>query len=331
MSSGTPPTSPDGEDNPYFPSIRSSRDASNKPSGSFETEIDACASCTFETPEEIASQLPKGAPGSPTKDGKGRHGSPVIRSKEPYLAHGSPSPPSSDDECSNSPPDSTSTDSTAYLSSPQPIKPSQLGPAHSLTNSHSSSASLSSRFDTAHTHTHTLTYMTARNPPELAHFSLLRRSIIHTLSVENLPRGSPSGPMMYGNSTDGYTIAYIFRLPDPCARGYRRTYALIALGGRDSWRVTAAFGLVERHFEEIARRTVLAAERTLRLATELSPQIKLPTEHKDAPADRENSKASTNKGAKDALGASVAGEKISLRNITPVSSFLSARKVDPDG
>ncbi|KAF2400101.1 hypothetical protein EJ06DRAFT_549458 [Trichodelitschia bisporula] len=196
------------------------------------TSCDTCDACAFLVPSTLSSNLPAGAPGSPTLDGKGRHGSPVLRTTQsilvPTLTHNNPSHPSSD------PPSPTS-----------------------------SASSTSSASTTPPTHTHRLTYVSTRHPPNPGAYTLLRRACIRTLSCENLPRGSPSGPLYFGDPIAGYTVAYVFRLPDPRARGRRRTYALLALGGRDAWRVSAAYVRLTRKFEQIAARIVALAEKAL--------------------------------------------------------------------
>ncbi|KKK18330.1 hypothetical protein ARAM_001623 [Aspergillus rambellii] len=136
--------------------------------------------------------------------------------------------------------------------------------------------------------------------PSTPHYALLRRSSIRTLSCELLPRGLSSGPLCFGDSNAGYTIAYIFRLPDHMARGKRRSYALVALAGKDSRRAFRACPIIWRAFDRIATAIYNAAE-------------KFQEEEKS----REEQNNVTNRPG--------------ARPYTPVSSFLTGRAVDPDG
>jgi hypothetical protein len=99
----------------------------------------------------------------------------------------------------------------------------------------------------------------------------------------------------------GYTIAYVFRLPDPMARGKRRSYALLALAGKDAGRAFRASPIIWRIFARVAAGISAAAEN-----------------HQEEEKRREErSQTSPNKAGG--------------RDYTPVSSFLTGRTVDPDG
>lgn len=145
-----------------------------------------------------------------------------------------------------------------------------------------------------------LTYLSLRGPPNPADYALLRRSSIRTLSCELLPRGLSSGPLCFGDSIAGYTIAYIFRLPDPMARGKRRSYALVALAGKDAGRAFRACPIIWRAFGRIATGIVNSAEK-------FQEEEKRREEQSDG------------------------GSKVGGRQYTPVASFLTGRVVDPDG
>jgi Vesicle coat protein involved in Golgi to plasma membrane transport len=322
----TSPRSPTGSFNPYFSGAASDRDGFGRLSIGSEQDYDACDNCTFLVPKGVSERLPDGAPGSPTKDGKGRHGCPVLRTTQAVLAQGSPAH-SDDDEDEDEGHSAKGTPFTKNGSSPDPLDPSPT----STTQSGGSSPLYIPR----HAHTHLLQYVTTRQPASPAAYSLLRRSCIRTLSCENLPRGSPSGPLLFGDPIAGYTIAYVFRLPDPRARGRRRTYALIALGGRDSWRVSTAMVQITKVFESIAGQIVAMADSVLERESGITSQV--------------NSRPSSTGMATPPLSASAptAAEKDLMppekqrskstatspvsRNISDVSSFLSAKKVDPDG
>ncbi|KAF2459606.1 vesicle coat protein [Lineolata rhizophorae] len=333
---------------------------------------EACENCAFVVPRDVSARLPDGAPGSPTKDGRGRNGCPVLRTTQNVLVVGgggdgdggraarrekvagregrrsrghvgvrggggggrggdgctSQGPvavsDSEGDSCGSvnggvpvdaakvvaaaggnassgaatTVPHLSSSSSPPSVRSPSPsTSPSPSSSPHSPSSSSPCSASPSSpssdggTFSHAHAHAHTqrshhsphqrhhhhshhadqdpqphshrLTYLTTRQPSSPTAYSLLRRSCIRTLSCESLPRGSSSGPLYFGDPVAGYTIAYIFRLPDPMARGARRTYALLALGGRESCRVSAAMVMVTEVFERMAADVVARAERVL--------------------------------------------------------------------
>ncbi|KAL4926843.1 folliculin domain-containing protein [Aspergillus undulatus] len=234
-------------------------------------DSDTCASCSLTLPEDVSKQLPPGAPGTARSDGKGKNGSPVLRSREIVNSCGS----------SHSDPDDNAHDSHVHGSLPDSF--------------HSSSVA-----SDVSCHHHILTYLSLRGPPNPADYALLRRSSIRTLSCELLPRGLSSGPLCFGDPNAGYTIAYIFRLPDPMARGKRRSYALVALAGKDARRAFRACPIIWRAFDRIATSIYNAAE--------------------DFQEDEKKREEQNNV-------ASRAGNK----PYTPVSSFLTGRAMDPDG
>ncbi|KAJ5095605.1 Folliculin [Penicillium alfredii] len=260
-------TSPKIEDHPYFLKGQPASPDDKSPRVTVP-EGDTCASCSLSLPEGVSKQLPSGASGN--RDGKGNNGSPVLRSREVVYSCGN-----SHSEMDDDTPD------------PHP----HASPPDSLSSSVASDASC---------HTHILTYLSLRGPPNPADYALLRRSSIRTLSCELLPRGLSSGPLCFGDSVAGYTIAYIFRLPDPMARGKRRSYALVALAGKDAGRAFRACPIIWRAFGRIASGIVAAAERF----------------QEDEKRREEQNNTSVNKPG---------------RQYTPVSSFLTGRAMDPDG
>ena len=143
-------------------------------------------------------------------------------------------------------------------------------------------------------HTHKVQFISTGSPVESKAFSRLRRATIRTLSGEQLPWGQSSGPLLFGDSHAGYTIAYVFRLADSHARGRQRYYALLALAGSDTYRAFEACTTVWAFFEKIASNTIQAAREVASRASKSSPP---PT----------------------------------LSQLTPVSSFLTGRSTDPDG
>ena len=167
--------------------------------------------------------------------------------------------------------------------------------------SHDSKASSGFQsFNSGHSncHDHLLTYLTAKSPDDPDKYSLLRASVIRTLSCEQLPRGTSDGPFCFGDSSSGYTIAYVFRLPDPKARGRRRAYALVALAGKDANRAFRACPIVWEAFAAMAQAIEQAAQH-----------------HQSEQKRKEENQKENGKN----------------RNYTPVSSFLTQRTCDPDG
>lgn len=257
------------EDLPYFLKSQQSQFSADSRLG--ETNGDTCASCSISLPEDVSKKLPANAPANTKGDAKAKNNnnSPVLRSREVvYSCGGSHS--ESEDEAHDphlhaSPPDSQ----------------------HSFSVSSDVSC-----------HTHILTYLSLHGPPRPTDYALLRQSCIRTLSCELLPRGLSSGRLCFGDPVAGYTIAYVFRLPDPMARGKRRSYALVALAGTDATRAFRASPIIWRIFQRIATSIVTAAEK-----------------HQEEEKKREEQAFQSPKGS----------------NYTPVSSFLTGRAYDPNG
>lgn len=267
-SAPVPSTAQRIEDLPYFLSGsygQTSAESLNRFGGA---DGETCASCRLSIPEGVSKQLPPGAPGTLKKDGKVRNGSPVLRSRE--MVH----------SCSGN--------------------HSEHDDSHESHMQASSPASMQSSFSSDSCHPHVMTYLSLQGPPIPTDYALLRRASIRTLSCELLPRGLSSGPLSFGDSETGYTIAYVFRLPDPMARGKRRSYALIALAGKDASRAFRACPIIWRVFGRIATSIVSAAEK-----------------HQEREKRREDK--------------TTPRSTINGRNYTPVSSFLTGRTVDPDG
>ena len=184
-------------------------------------------------------------------------------------------------------------------------------------------------------HSHTLTYLTSRQPSSVKAHSLLRRSYIRTLSCEQLPR-THSGPLFFGDDQSGYTISFVFRLSDPCARGRVRRYAFIAWAGREERRAARAYKDVVHVFAGMAGRIVDLVERrqaAAAAAAAASSTTTITTTTSTFHPDSETNVASAidagasnnhhNNHHNNGGGGS--------RESTPVSSFLSGRSIDPDG
>ncbi|EXJ88843.1 hypothetical protein A1O3_01907 [Capronia epimyces CBS 606.96] len=246
---------------------------------------DTCASCSFSVPKAIAEKLPAGAPGSRTTDGRGPNPSaPVLRSREVVCLR----------ERRRSGANDASRD----------WKPSSYGSSVGSSCSQTSSQlPLSSRSHPDHCHDHTLTYLTTMSPGDPESYAQLRASVIRTLSCELLPRGMSDGPFCFGDSNAGYTIAYVFRLTDPKARGRRRAYAFVALAGKDASRAFQACPMLWEAFANMAKGIESAAQR-----------------HQDRQRQKEEEEAEFSQASRP-----------NSTKYTPVSSFLTARTVDPDG
>ena len=183
-----------------------------------------CESCTISLPEEIASKLPPGAPGSPKADGSGRNGSPILRFRESLQIYR--------DQQNDS-------DSEEERAGPIPL------------NQHCSPESFASDTTGSFFHKHTLSYISTSTPTDPNTYSIIRRAAIRTLSGEQLPRGQTAGELFFGTPLDGWTIAYKFRLSDPYARGGYRKYALIALANSET-RAYQVMTFIWEHFRRIA-------------------------------------------------------------------------------
>ncbi|KAF1808358.1 hypothetical protein P152DRAFT_223853 [Eremomyces bilateralis CBS 781.70] len=347
----TPPTSPrwagSGSQDPYFgvPGGHLGYGQLGNPAD----DCDECENCTFLVSKDMSQRLPDGAPGSPTKDGKGRHGAPILRTKQ-RIQVGDIQFRSSDDDDDDTtvraPVNRSLQAKNAHIH-PQlaSVYSGKLTPSPPSANSSmaSSPLNLPKTSSPYPMHTHTLTYITTRQPSTAASYSLLRRTCIRSLSTENLPRGSPSGPILFGDPIAGYAIAYVFKLRDPRARGRYRTYALLGLGVKDSWKVTKVYVELVRMFENIASKIIAMTDRVLEKE---SQKVELASakananrsdllKHTANGASRPNAASEASRqptaGGSSAPSSTAATVAAATRNFTPVSSFLSAKMVDPDG
>lgn len=266
------------EDHPYFLKAQLSQPHFQDATRSAGVNSDTCASCSISLPEDVSKKLPTSASGqSDGENGRTKSSSPVLRSREVVHSCGGDHSDSGDEDAH---------DSHLHASLPDSV--------HSV--------SITSSSSDASCHTHILTYLSLHGPPNPADYALLRQSSIRTLSCELLPRGLSSGPLCFGDSAAGYTVAYVFRLPDPMARGKRRSYALIALAGKDAGRAFRASPIIWRIFQRIASALVTAAEK-----------------HQEEEKYREEQ-------AFRSPSSSTGG-----RGYTPISSFLTGRTLDANG
>ncbi|KAL0636314.1 hypothetical protein Q9L58_004771 [Maublancomyces gigas] len=192
---------------------------------------------------------------------------PVLRTKETILAC---TPSSSEDEeeaVENELPQSRGqrpTDDAHHLSS----SPSAHSYLHSAPGSDDGAAQGSS--SGANTHTHQLTYISTRAPSVPSRYSTLRQACVRTLSCELIP--AQTGPIMFGDPLAGYTIAYVFRLPDPKARGGRRSYALVCICP-DQKIVVSSWKYVVKAFESLVHRIKFLAAKKQTEDAQVSPLL----------------------------------------------------------
>jgi len=302
-----------------------------------DSDTESCDNCMLLVPKSMSERLPDGAPGSPIKDGKGHHGSPVLRTTQSITARGAPSDfferrdareRSSSRRRDVNPSTEQADDEDEEL--PNPLTTAASTPSSLSTDS----APTSTPLYPPNNHTHTLTYVTTKQPLSQTSYSFLRRACIRTLSNETLPKGSPSGPLFFGDPHAGYTIAYVFRVPDPRARGKRRMYALLALGGRDSWRVSKVYVTLTKVFESIASQIIAMADKVIE--REFTPTSPSPLDNMHStlssslPTNEPLSPVSTKERAvKSATTSPTMKNRRFDSNNT--SSFLTGKRVDPDG
>ncbi|KAI1946719.1 hypothetical protein LOZ57_003489 [Ophidiomyces ophidiicola] len=285
-SASAPTTATRLEEHPWFISGQYTKVDTAKFNCFGGAEGDTCASCRLTVPDDISKQLPPGAPGTMKENGQGRNGSPVLRSREMvYSCH----------------------DGISHAH------------AHSHAHHSNSTSARSSYSSDSSCHTHVVTYLSMRGPPNPTNYSILRRASIRTLSCEYLPRGLSSGPLSFGDPVTGYTIAYVFRLPDPAARGKRRSYALVALAGKDAGRAFRASPVIWRVFGRIAHNLVTSAERS---------EEREKRRGAGAAAVPNTTTAAT---ATATAAAPVPASTRTVPQYTPISSFLTGRTLDPDG
>jgi hypothetical protein len=289
-----------------------------------------CENCALTIPKNVKEQLPEGAPGSPARNGKGDSSSPVLRTRAPYERVSSSSNGGS--------PKSTSTESDsedAVPAAPQ-RRHSRAMSRSTVTGSTISSFSSGS----SSSHTHYLDYTSTHDPLSSTSFSILRASCLRTLSCETLPPSSNTsapptptspygrqppqfsstvgggGPIFFGDPLAGYTTAFIFRVPDPYARGRRRIYAFICLSTAKERAAMQAFSFLSAAFRELASWIQGLAEIQADAADNAIGGSTM----------TENSSERAHPAAH--YGPSQASEE---RKTTPTSSFLSGRPCDPDG
>ena len=292
-----------------------------------DSDTESCDNCMLLVPKSMSERLPDGAPGSPVKDGKGHNGSPVLRTTQAITARGAPSDffeRGTPREPSTPKPEQEEGEEEEDM--PNPLTTATSTPSSLSTDS----APTSTPLFPPNSHTHMLTYVTTKQPLSQTSYSFLRRACIRTLSNETLPKGSPSGPLFFGDPHAGYTIAYVFRVPDPRARGKRRMYALLALGGRDSWRVSKVYVTLTKVFESIASSIISMADKVIeREFVPTSPHSSEPLSSSLLASNEPMSPV----GAKERAvkSATTSPTMKNRRTFDNTSSFLTGKRVDPDG
>lgn len=114
-----------------------------------------------------------------------------------------------------------------------------------------SSIRKSSKYCEVGPHSHSITYLSQRVPSTPSRFSMLRQSCIRSLSCELIP--TQTGPFFFGDSLTGYTIAYVFRIADPKARGGKRSYALLCICPEEKM-IVRSWNFVVGTFENLVQR-----------------------------------------------------------------------------
>jgi Vesicle coat protein involved in Golgi to plasma membrane transport len=340
----TSPRSPTSNSNPYFANVNGDRASTRRFSYSSDGDRDSCGNCTFIVPKDIAENHLGDSPNSPSIQDKALPPTPVLRTVQKISACGSTSSTDDDEE--------SDIDLSPHEHTLHP-RHTRLGTSPTPSQESNASENMQTYRHTS-THHHNLTYVTRHHPDSQSLYGRLRQSCIRALSCENLPRGSPSGPILFGDPIAGYTIAYLFRLPDPVARGRRRTYALQALSP-DWRRASAAFTQVTRAFETIATNIVTLASSMLerdssgsstivtsrpstadllRLSTPPPPPLSsslpnsAPPQQSTTPPQGGGAVTQSQHKSRSSANSPVGSQRSGL---TDVSSFLVASALDPEG
>ncbi|KAK0113714.1 hypothetical protein ONS95_013962 [Cadophora gregata] len=300
---------------PRVVALQGAHGGSNRRDSSFRKTYDENDKKRAIPCENCALTLPR-----QTKEGNtiGTNG-PILRTRKPYERINAPSPPKTDS--SNS---SNSSDSENAISS----KPSHRR-THSRTLVRIGTSSSNSSSFSRNSHVHYLDYTSTHEPLSPNSFSMVRQACLRTLSCETLPPSStpntssptspfinspfssgPSsaistsgGPIFFGDPQAGYTTAYIFRIPDPNARGRRRVYALMALSTHRERAAMQSFSFLSDAFRRIAAWIQGLAETEL----ERSESVNSP---RYSNSDERTGNSNNN---------------------TPTSAFLSGKNRGPDG
>lgn len=298
-----------------------------------QSDGNACASCSFTVPQSLSKQLPEGAPGSPNKQGGKSNSSPVLRTRAPLKGRRGSGQEGNGSESSGEDVKQPEKGQSSSRASKMSSTPRQIPP-------HARGVETVKRSGTK-SPPHVVTYLTMHHPQLSEDYTTLRHSIIRTLSLETLPRGSSSGPLVFTSPQTGHTIAFIFRIPDPHARGHRRTYALIALSPTKTsqTRSSAASPLVLENLSlsdpgstapsgsAISSITTAFAQ----VASWITSLAELAADKRKREIEESSQRSAQESSALSSPSATRAGSGSGDLKVTPASSFLSAKRVDPDG
>lgn len=227
-----------------------------------------CENCALTLPKKREED----ASNSQGSNGRIDNSGPILRTRKPYERVAMPIPAEE-----LSPPKSTnSSDSYDSGDSDRAVTSKPRRRSQNLTRVGTSSSN--SSFTSTISHTHYLDYTSTHEPLAPTSFSRIRQSCLRTLSCETLPPSSnqftssptspfinnpfssgpvgtgtsSGGPIFFGDPLAGYTTAYIFRIPDPNARGRRRVYALMALSTHRERLAMQTFSFLSVAFRDLA-------------------------------------------------------------------------------
>lgn len=221
---------------------------------------DTCKNCSMTLPKGLQEKTTSSGAASPTVATR-----PVLRTKETIFACTAPSSEDEEEAVEGELPQlrgQRPPDDTHHLSS----SPN----AHSYFNSAPASDDGVAQGTSPSTHTHQLTYISTRAPSVPSRYSTLRQACVRTLSCELIP--AQTGPIMFGDPLAGYTIAYVFRLPDAKARGGRRSYALVCICP-DQKIVVSSWKYVVAAFESLVHRIKFLAAKKQAEDAQVSPLL----------------------------------------------------------
>ena len=272
-----------------------------------------CENCALTLPRKIKDGLPSNTNGRIVSRG------PILRTRKPYERVAIP--------IEASPPKSSNSSESAESDNAMPSNPKRHSRRISRELNRVRISPSNESFNSAIAHTHDLDYTSTHEPLTPTSFSIIRQSCLRTLSCETLPpntnhamTSSPTspfvnspfssgasnsastsgGPIFFGDPQAGYTTAYIFRIPDPTARGRRRVYALMALSTHHERVSMQTFSFVSSAFRDLAAWIQGLAEQEI---------------------ERSENSNSLQSG----------DDKSVSSHSTPRSSFLSGRSRGPDG
>lgn len=262
IKTSAPAVTPPGS--PRVVALQSGHNGNNRRDSSFGRTYDENDKKRAIPCENCALTLPRKTKDSPdTNGGTPNNSGPILRTRKPFERVAAPaSMPGAKSDYSES------DDVEAAVTSQPRRATSSPRPGTSSSNC---------SFTSSNQHTHYLDYTSTHEPLAPASFSIIRQSCLRTLSCETLPpssqqytsptsspftnnpfsngptgSSSSGGPIFFGDALAGYTTAYIFRIPDPSARGRRRVYALMALSTHRERIAMQTFSFLSTAFRELA-------------------------------------------------------------------------------